>query len=256
MKSMLDYDLDPRQWPADHRPWQLPYGEWLLFQQWEELLFAHWRVPAETLRGIVPTELEIDTFYDEAWIGVTPFRISGARAHYLPAVPGLSTFPELDVRTYVTRGGRPGVYYFSMDAGNPVAVSGGRQFFRLPYHTAELSVTHDGVYTRFRSHRTDAETAPAEFDAVFRGFDEVFRAEKGSLEYFLTERYCLYTVEDGRVHRVEVHHLPWPLQRAEADISLNTMTLPLGITLPDEKPLLHFSSALPTVIWAPEEVTE
>src|SRR5882757_5465385 len=116
---------------TNHRPWPLPRGPWIMAQVWHNLLFAHWTVPVATLRPLVPQQLEIDTFREKAWLGVVPFRMSGVRLRGTPAVPGLSCFPELNVRTYVIRDGMPGVWFFSLDAANLLVVWAARAMFHL-----------------------------------------------------------------------------------------------------------------------------
>src|SRR4051794_18976444 len=121
---------------AHQRPWPVPQSPWVMAMQWLDLLFMHWPVPAKALRSYIPRNLEIDTYDGTAWIGVVPFRMAGVRPRMTPALPWLSAFPELNVRTYVTIGGKPGVWFFSLDAGNPVAVEGARSLFHLNYYNA------------------------------------------------------------------------------------------------------------------------
>lgn len=234
---------------TSHRPWPLPDRPWLMAQTWENLLFAHWPVPVETLRRVVPSPLPVDTFAGTAWIGVTPFLIRGQRLRLAPPLPLLSRFPELNVRTYVTFGGRPGIYFLSLDAASRLAVLGARRAFRLPYFRARMSARGSGGGVRYSSTRASPDGERADFLAVYRSQGPCFRAEPGSLEYFLAERYCLFTLDEGlRVHRADIHHPPWPLQSAEAQIEHNTMARPLGIELGDE-PLLHFAGRQHVLIW-------
>lgn len=217
---------------------------------WEHLLFAHWPVPVETLRPLIPRGLEIDRFENEAWLGVVPFRMADTRLRGLPAFPGTAAFPELNVRTYVTLGGKPGVWFFSLDAGSRLAVRTARTFFHLPYFDAHMTVkTADGTIS-YESTRTHRGAAKAEFRASYRPLDEIRPATAGSIEQWLVERYCLYSADPrGRIWRGEIHHAPWPLQSAEAEIETNTMAAPLGIVLPDPPPLLHFARRLDVVAW-------
>jgi uncharacterized protein YqjF (DUF2071 family) len=223
-------------------------------QEWHDLLFAHWAVPVDILRPLIPLALEIDTFGGKAWLGVVPFRISGVRMRGTPAVPGLSRFPELNVRTYVVRDGKPGVWFFSLDATNALAVWGARTFFHLPYFVAAMSCAEDAAWIRYESHRKDRRGSVASLRARYRAIGKTFHAEPGSVEHFLAERYCLYTAEGrGRIVRCEIHHPPWPLQLAEAELQENTMAAAAGITFADQKPeLLHFSRHQEVVVWAPQ----
>ena len=237
-----------------HRPWPLPGGPWIMKQEWHDLLFAHWTVPVEVLRRLIPRALEIDTFGGQAWLGVVPFRMSGVRMHGAPAVPGFSRFPELNVRTYVLRDGRPGVWFFSLDAANAFAVWGARILFHLPYFLAAMSCAEDAGWISYQSQRKDRRGSAASLRARYRAIGEVFHAQPGSIEHFLAERYCLYTADEkGRIIRCEIHHPPWPQQLAEAALQENTMADAAGITITDRKPeLLHSSRRQEVLVWAPQ----
>lgn len=239
---------------AAHRPWSLPQRPWVMAQSWQQLLFAHWRVPVEALRPHIPATLELDTFDGEAWLGIVPFSMREVHPRAGFNVKGLSDFPELNVRTYVQRDGKPGVWFFSLEAGNRFAVRFARRFFHLPYFKASMSSTRDGDWMRYRSER--AGTPPVRFEAKYRPISPVFRAESGSLDHWLTERYCLYcTAPSGSLFRCEIQHKPWSLQRAEAEITVNSMVEGLGITLPDEPPLLHYSERLDVLNWYLERLS-
>lgn len=224
-----------------------------MVQRWHDLLFAHWALPAARVRTLVPSQLELDLYEGKAYVAVAPFHMSGIRARFLPALPGLSRFPELNVRTYVRYQNIPGVYFFSLDAGNLPAVWGARMGYGLPYFHAEMAVTIASEQVEYRSRRLQ-NPRPAEFRGRYWPTAETRLREKHSLEYFLTERYCLYVVRRNAVYRGHIHHLPWPLQDAEAEIEVNTMAQAAGIELPESKPLLHFSRFLEVLIWWPERI--
>ena len=217
-------------------------------QRWHDLLFMHWGLPPEQVRALVPAELELDIRDGKAWVAVTPFWMSQVRPRGMPALPWLSRFPELNVRTYVTRGGKPGVFFFSLDCARAIAVLAARIGYRLPYFHARMQVEGTNPVA-YRSRRSPK---PAEFEAFYRPVSPVAPAPAGTLEHFLTERYCLYTVAGGRVYRAVIHHAPWPLQRAEADVVKNTMAAATGIALPEEAPHLLFSREIRVLIWLPE----
>jgi uncharacterized protein YqjF (DUF2071 family) len=224
-------------------------------QNWHDLLFAHWPVPVEMIRPCVPPELELDCFDGQSWIGIVPFRMAGVRLRATPAVPWLSAFPELNVRTYVTAGRKPGVWFFSLDAANRVAVEFARAWFHLPYFTAEMSLTARGTEIAYFSRRADGRGKGERFEASYAGEGETFHAARGTLEYFLTERYCLYAQRrDGAILRGEIHHAPWELQRAHACVSTNTMVESLGAALAGEA-LLHFSRLQEVIVWSPKRIT-
>jgi len=230
-----------------HRPWPLPRGLWIMTQTWHDLLFAHWPLPPEALRPLVPAQLPLDTFDGQCWLAVTPFHMSNVHPRGLPNIPGLSSLPELNVRTYVKLEDKPGVYFFSLDAGLLSAVLAARSFYRLPYFYARMKVKLAGEEIRYHSLRR--VRANAEFRARYRPVAPVQLRAPGSLEHWLTERYCLYTTTGRSVFRAEIHHLPWPLQDAAAEIDLNTMAAAAGITLPALSPLLHFSRKLDVLAW-------
>lgn len=233
-----------------HRPWPLPDGTWIMTQSWHDLLFAHWPVAVDHLRALLPPGLELDLFDREAWLGVIPFHMTNVAPRGVPALPWLSAFPELNVRTYVRAGKKPGIYFFSLDASNPIAVTVARTLFRLPYYTASMEVDDEGAAVRYRSRRTARDGPAAAFTARYRPVGDVFTATPGSLEYFLTERYCLYTVDERfRLRRLEIHHPPWLLRRAEAEITENTMADAAGVRLPSMAPLLHFAARQDMLAW-------
>lgn len=235
--------------PAAHRPWPLPRRRWHLFMRWLDLAFLHWPVDAAAVNRLLPRGLSVDTYNGAAWLGVVPFAMSGTRLRLLPPIPGVSAFPELNVRTYVTIDGKPGVWFFSLDAGSALAVRAARLGFSLPYFDARMSIRREGEAVHYRSRRTHRGAASADFDASYRPTGEVFRAEPETLEYFLVERYCLYVERRGRICRGEIHHPPWPLHPGEAVIRENTMAQWLGIELPPMPPLVHFAERIDVVAW-------
>jgi uncharacterized protein len=238
---------------AAHRPWPLPGGPWVMAQSWHDLLFAHWPVEIAKLRAQIPERLRIDTFDGQAWLAVVPFRMSGIRLRRTPPVPWLSAFPELNVRTYVTCDGKPGVWFFSLDAGNPIAVAIARAWFHLPYFRARMLCSERDGWIEYTSQRTHSAAPTAALEGRYRPVGPVILPQAGTLEHFLTERYCLYTLDGrGRLIRAEIHHRPWPLQVAEAKFSQNSMATAAGITLPASKPLLHFAKRQDVKVWWPE----
>jgi uncharacterized protein YqjF (DUF2071 family) len=249
--SLLDALQAPARQSAsleatDHRPWPLPETSWVMGQTWDELLFAHWRAPADVLRSHLPEGLELDLFEDEAWIGVTPFRVTGLRARGLPPIPLLSSFLEVNTRTYVTAGGKPGIWFFSLDAASDLAVEAARRGYKLPYFRADMRAEWREGRLEYESRRRGRERAALR--VRYRPAGDVLDTDPRSLAHFLTERYCLYTEDSGRLRLAEIHHEPWPLQPAEAEIVENTLP-PAGIELLDDEPLLHFSARQDVVIW-------
>jgi len=220
-------------------------------QTWHDLLFAHWPIESSVLRKLVPQDLALDTFDGQCWIAVTPFHMSGIRLRGLPALPGLSRFPELNVRTYVTLDAKPGVYFFSLDAANAPAVWGARTFYHLPYFVSNMSVETREQWVRYLCRRKGSN---AEFHGRYRPIGAVQLRQEGTLESWLTERYCLYSIARGQVCRADIHHEQWPLQDAEAEIEINTMAASAGIALLGRPSLLHFARKLEVLVWPPHRV--
>jgi uncharacterized protein len=217
-------------------------------QTWRDLLFAHWKLPAAALARVVPKPFDLDLWNGDAYIGVIPFRMARVYLRGTFPLPWLSATPEINVRTYVTHRSRPGVYFLSLHASHPVAVKIAHGFFHLPYFQAAMSVRNQGEAIHYASRRDGAE-----FRACYRPAGEAARAQPGTLDYWLTERYCYYSLDKaGRVVHGEVDHRPWSLQPAEASIDANTMTAPFGIDLPGGPALLHFSESIDVRMWMPE----
>lgn len=239
-----------------HRPWPLPDGGWVMAQSWVDLLFCHWPVDEEQVRPHVPASLPLDRFDGRAWLSITPFEVQGARPRGALPPPVLSRFPELNVRTYVVRDGKPGIWFLSLDAASPLAVAAARNLYRLPYLRARMTIARDGDWIDYRSERSDPHGAPARFEARYRAAGGLRRADPGSLEAWLVERYRLYTVDDaGRVLFGDIHHRPWTIEDAVVDLRANTMTTPHGIDL-GGPPLAQFAPRQDVVFWPPRALGE
>ena len=262
----VSHRTSPRTWsvPHDfksdvvndiaHRPWPMPSGPWLGTQTWTELLFAHWRVDPNQLRPRIPPPFELDLSDNTAWIGVVPFQMSNVSLRGVPSIPWVSAFPEANVRTYVRVGDKPGVFFFSLDAASALAVRTARLLLNLPYYWATMAIdSADGIVS-YRSERTDGD---AIFAATYGPIGKPFHASRGSLEYFLTERYCLYHVSRrGAPYRLDIHHPPWALQEAAARLDTNTLIRAAGLSVEDDEPLVHFAKRQDTLAWAPSSALE
>jgi uncharacterized protein YqjF (DUF2071 family) len=252
--AMVNHDFDKSIVKSTgHRPWPMPDAPWLMTQTWHELLFAHWRMDASELRRMIPAPFELDLFDGDAWVGVVPFYMTNVALRATPSLPWLSAFPELNVRCYVRVADRPGVYFFSLDAGRRLAVAAARTLFNLPYYPASMAVERlpDGV--SYRSVRQ--ASPPAEFRATYGPIGPPFTALPGSLEYFLTERYCLYHHNHrGKPYRLEIHHPPWTLQVAQADITTNSMTAASHVAISGPPALLHFARRQDVIAWGPTPI--
>lgn len=225
-------------------------------QRWSDLLFAHWPVATSELRPLIPDGLELDTWAGEGWVGIVPFRMSGVRLRGTPALPWLSAFPELNLRTYVRVGDRPGVWFFSLDAANPVAVAIARRWFHLPYFRARMSCRDDDGEVIYDSRRVHRGAPAATLAARYRPIGNVTTTHEGTHEHWLTARFCLYA-EDGRrrLWRGEIDHPPWPLQSATATLEYKGTASGFGITLPDRAPICHFVRTIDVRCWRPGLVT-
>ena len=215
---------------------------WVLRMVWRDLCFMHWPVDPELLRPSLPPGLSLDTYAGQAWLGAVPFRMTGVAPRGVPGVPGISSFAELNLRTYVTAQDLPGVWFYSLDADQPLGVRLARGLFHLPYYDARLWVSHERGVTRYAGLRTHRGQPPLRFAAAYRPEGEVFTAPEGSLDAFLTDRLFLYSADrQGRVYRGPIAHRPWPLRRARAVIRENTLAAPLGLDLlgMGEPHLLH-----------------
>lgn len=223
-------------------------------QEWHHVLFAHWPVPASALRGHVPAELEIDTFEGSAWIGIVPFLVKDMRARLTPAVPFLSSFIEVNVRTYVRYKEKTGVYFFSLDANHFLAVTGAKLFFGLPYKQATISFQEDQSL-EIDSSRVPLADEKAKFKVSYKPETDVFFAKAGTLEHWFTERYCLWTKRGSMLYRGDIHHTQWELQRAKANLFQEELIPFVDQIHLQEPPLLHYSKFKKAFFWPlkPEE---
>lgn len=247
---------------TSHRPWPLPPGPWSQTQRWNDLLFAHWPMRIAEIEALLPEGLEADVFQGSAWLGVVPFWMDRIQMRGLPQIPGARKFPELNLRTYVRDRATksPGVYFFSLDAASLIAVIAARTLFHLPYHWSQMSIKPRGDREFSYYSRRLLSGTPVRFAARYRGLGptrKLAQSRPGTIEYFLTERYCLFTQDSGhRLLRANIHHVPWPLEEAEAEIEHNDLPAQVGLTLPDTKPLLHYSRHLAVYIWPAELVQQ
>lgn len=238
-----------------HRQWPVPDSPWLLRMRWCDLLFAHWQADPEKLRKLIPAGLKLDTFGGRAYIGAVPFRMEGVTPRLVPPLPGLHAFPELNLRTYVSTGGKPGVWFFSLEAGQKLAVRVARRCFHLPYFDARFEIRSAGPEIAYSAVRTHRNAPAARFVATYRPIGEVYRATVGSLDSWLTDRYCLYAADrGGALYRCEIEHQPWPLQPATAEIEANTLGDWLGIEMPGKPETLHFARSLDVHAWLLDRV--
>jgi uncharacterized protein YqjF (DUF2071 family) len=226
-----------------------PTGQPVMHQNWGKLLFMHWRFDAARLRPLIPAGLEIDTFDGSAWIAIVPFTMWDIRAFppYVPAVPGLSAMHELNVRTYVVLNGTPGVWFFSLDCNSAAAVFGARTLYYLPYYNADVTLEQERSTINYSLTRTDKPAAT--FRASWNIGYPLPTSRPDSLEFFLTERFCLFSEHKGDLYRSRIHHEAWPLQTAILNSHSSTMIEVLNLPEPTEAPLLHYAEEISVDIW-------
>lgn len=236
------------------RTWPLPAKSHVMRMNWHDLLFVHWPIDAAIIQERLPDPLRVDTWQGQAWIAVVPFRMTDVAPRGVPAIPGVSAFPELNIRTYVTVDNKPGVWFFSLDATNRLAVRLARFAFHLPYMDARMSIHRDADWYCYDSQRTHRGEPPVRFRGRYRPTGDVFYAQPGTLEFWLTARYCLYAANPReQVYRGEIDHPPWPLQSASLETDSNTMLDAFGVNT-NCPPHLLFSEEITVRAWLNERV--
>ena len=239
-----------------------PQQQVVMYQNWHHLLFLHWEVPVADLQALLPAGLTVDTYEGKAYVGLVPFTVSGVRPVLLPPLPGLSSFHEVNVRTYVhRRGSDPGVWFFSLDASSAVAVEAARATYHLPYFRSEIDFgASDGALpvVDFDARRADGRgPSPAGAHIRYRAEEgPSLAARPGSIEHFLLERYILYA-EDGsrQLWRARVHHQPYPIQRAEVLELEETLVWASNIRRPEPVALRHYAREVNVKVYRPERVS-
>ncbi|WP_347552512.1 DUF2071 domain-containing protein [Pseudalkalibacillus hwajinpoensis] len=226
---------------------------WIMKQTWENLLFLHWPVEASWLQSLLPPKLEPDTFNGRAWIGIVSFEMNHIRFRGLPPVPYASRLLELNVRTYVKYGNKQGVYFFSLDASHNLGVSIARNIFHLPYFRATMSVSIDAERVNFSSHRTHKGAREADYQLTYRPISDPYEAQGGNLDYWLTERDRLFIVRKGKVFQGKIKHKKWPLQQADNDVLLDSLSQPYKYQ--KDEAIAHFSKSVTTYLWPLQNVT-
>lgn len=229
-----------------------PPGSPLMHQNWEKLLFLHWPIDPALIRPLIPQRLSIDAFEGQAWISVTPFTLSGLRPVLLPPIPGLSSFYELNVRTYVHYQGVPGLWFFSLYASKTIPALGARLTFSLPYRKAEMERRESGNRMDYAMRRTGSH--PAAFEAHWEVGDELSSPAVDSLEFFLIERYCLYAAQEERLFRCRVYHVPWLIRKAHVTSYCSNLLLAEGLPEANTPPMVHYGGDQNVEVWALAEL--
>jgi uncharacterized protein len=231
-----------------HRLWPLPRLPWVMKQTWENVLFVHYPVKIETLRKLVPEKLPLDTFNDCGWVVIVAVHISNIRLRGLPPIPGTTNFSQVNVRTYVTLDGKPGVYFFSLDAHNWLAVKAAKVVGNLPYKYAEVAIdsSDSNIHCECR-RKTDIH---ANWVGDFKPIAEPIHPVKESFDEWMAERYCLYTFnKKGKTLRSDILHRPWLLQEVQAEIYENTLLSSLNIQPDSHSPIFHYAKQQDVRFW-------
>jgi uncharacterized protein len=237
---------------AGHRPWPPPRSPWVLAQTWEDPCFLHWPVEVAALRRAVPPQLPVETFEERAWLTITPLYIRASRPRLVPPLYPWASFPELNLRTYTTVGGKPGVYFLSLDCPSAVSVAAARAIFRLPYRLASMRMRREGARTLQRSRRIGPGPLPARLAVGYEPVGDPANAVPGSLDHWLLERYCCYGVDRVLgVLRTEIQHPPWQIRGAEIELRENTLASAHGVPVHGE-PLAHTCQQQDVLFWAPQ----
>jgi uncharacterized protein YqjF (DUF2071 family) len=226
----------------------MPYEKWIMKQSWKNVFFIHLPVSAPSLRPHIPSCLDLDVYEGEPWISLVLFTIEGI---YLKGIPFsvVSAFPEINVRTYISYNKRPGVFFLSLDAKHWATYTIAKKWYHLPYYESQISVKQTNQFTSYNSIRKDRKVVPAEFKGTLKSLSETFYSKQNSLEYWLTERYYLYSSNQGKdAFRAKIHHEPWQLQEAKAEINANTLISSMNILPLNEDPIVHFSTGTNVLI--------
>jgi len=236
---------------VDHRPFALPEGKWVMKQTWHDLLFAHWPVDIKQLQALVPEQLELDVWEGTAWLSAASFNVNNMRIRYLPPLPYIKSFRELNIRTYVRYKGIPGIYFFSLDASNLLAVQCAKMA-GLPYLHANI-ILNKSLQSEcyFKSERIDrhSQSHYAIFEAEYLPDNKIFYAEAGTLTYWLAERYRMYYMKN-EVMAIDLHHLPWPLQQVQLNIQQNSALTQLAPQIAFTAPPMHtYTRKLDALVW-------
>lgn len=233
---------------TEHRPWEMPKESWEYYQEWNDLLFLHWKVPTEILEKFIPKELKIDTFNNEAWVSLVLFTMDKIHPKYLPAVKSISNFHEINLRTYVIKDEHPAVYFLNIEAEKEIPAFIAKKISNLPYEKANI----------YRKKINDINYCSSVnlkksfyFDSKFKITGEI--KEKNELEKWLIERYCLYVDKDKDIYKYEIQHKEWELNKVELiDLKLN---YDLGLLKLTNKPdFKHYSKGVKVVSWKREKI--
>lgn len=244
-----------REMRSDHLPFAMPERPFILSQEWRNLTFMHWEVSVEKLQPHIPDGLEIDLFDGKAYVGTIPFIMKNVRPRLLPAIPGISTFPEFNVRTYVKKNGKAGVLFLTLDAQSRITCFHAPRKYGLPYRYAKCQLSSgDGLYKWNSKRRSDGAVLSGEC----RAKGDLMQAKKGSLEEFLFERYSLYTNHKNKIHMAYTQHNPWQYQEGDVEITNNSLTESYDLGIKDllNPDHVHMSDGVHVHTWPIQQLEE
>ena len=240
----MKYTINQILAETNHRSWLYPSKSWKYYQEWNKALFFHYRVNKDILKELVPNDLEIDEINGSAWVSLVAFTMEKIRPRFLPAFPPISDFDEINLRTYVTKNGKPGVYFLSIEAGKLFSALLAKSLSGLPYEKSNINRTENSYQA---NHLKRNFTLLADFHA---GMSVKHKTE---LDLFLTERYCLYLEENNQLFRYEIQHLPWKINQLELDF-LNIDYQINDLVIDSRPDLVHYSEGVQVVAWEKEKI--
>lgn len=228
---------------TEHRPWKIPEESWMYYQEWNHVLFLHWEVEPELIKELLPKGIELDLFQQKAWISLVPFTMQRIRPSFLPDFAPISNFHEVNLRTYVKRDGKSGVYFFQIESEKWISTCLAKKLSGLPYEKAQIKrkikgedqfyqLRNNAKGFRFSTHfKTKSRTTP-----------------KNPLELWLTERYCLYVEQGPHCYRYDIHHVEWQLDQVELT-DLNANYNIADFSLSSAPNLCHYSPGVQVLAW-------
>lgn len=245
--------MHPALLDTGHRKEPLPARPWALTMEWHDLALLHWPIDPDQVQRLLPDGLQIETRDGAAWLGVVPFVMRNVRPRWLPSAPGAANFPELNLRTYVTYRGEPGVWFFSLDAGSKLAVRGARLGFGLPYFDARMQCERSSTQIRYASERTHRGAPPATLQASWELPQTYAPPAAGTLAHWFVERYRMYVVLRGRIRVGHIAHAPWQLAETKVALATCDMARLCGIELRGAPAHVHAAAPLTVAGWLPSQ---
>jgi len=240
----MKYSVNQILEQKEHRSWNYPIEKWSYYQEWNNALFFHYEVDKNILQDLVPDDLEIDLINGKAWVSVVAFVMERIRPRFLPSVSSISNFGEINVRTYVIKDNKPGVYFLSIEAEKLMSAVLAKSLSGLPYEKSTIKRTKNSYQAQ---HSLKGFSLSADYHIGM----EI--KHKNELDLFLTERYCLYLNKGNNLFRYEIQHIPWKLNQLELDYL--QLDYKLGNLILDSNPnFIHYSVGVQVVAWKKQKL--